>query len=235
MKTTPASLALLLACALVCAAALCPAPVRAQAVRTGTTTRIGGRNVTTYDNITPSGTAPVANPHSATPNADSGISPRASAAITSNFKYQPPPPPKPEDDEVDLRDIDKPKNDIVRLPRMIVTAKKPPVFTDRTLYTHNQLKTLAVARYLSKLDTRFLNKWTLPLFGSSNADRAMQIFFDDERQKNMADMQQQISNSQTSGNTDAAKRQQSEYYDMFLRPQNKNAAPPDSLTRQRGQ
>ena len=231
MKTTPAPLVILLvcACAASVAAILCPTPARAQAARNDTPTTIGGRRVTT------SGTVPMTDTSAGATTSGGGISPRASSAITAGFKYQPPPPPKPEDDEVDLRDIDTPKNEIIRLPNYVVTAKKPPIFTERMLYTQEQLKRLAISRYLSKFDTRFLNRWTIPLLGTSNADRAMQMYLDDERLQNMATAQQRISTQQTAGNTDEASQMKSEYYDMFLRPSNKVNAPPDSVLRQLGQ
>ena len=237
MKTTPTPLAILLICA--CAAGvvatLCPAPARAQAARNDTTTTIGGRRITT------SGTVPHmdTNADAGTPKAGQGVSPRASSAITAGFKYQPPPPPKSEDDEVDMRDIDKPKNEIVRLPRMTVTAKKPEVFTDRTLYTQDQLKTLAMSRYLGALDKKFLNKWTFAdiglSIGTSNADRAMQMYLDNERLQNMSAAQQQITTAQATGKTDEAKQMKSQYYDMFLRPPDSMKTPVDSPLKPRAE
>ena len=228
MKTTPAPFAILMAlltgiCA--CAAAvICPAPARAQAARIDTPTNVGGRRITT------SGTVPrmdtgTGTDASAPKSSEAGAS-SARPSITSSFKYQPPPPPKTEaeEDEVDLRDIDKPKNEIIRLPRMTVTAKKPPVFTDRTLYTQDQLRALAMSRYLGALDKKFLNKWTFAdiglSIGATNADRAMQMYLDDERLQNMSDAQQQISTAQAAGKTDEARQMKSQYYDMFLRAPN---------------
>jgi hypothetical protein len=220
---TPVLFAILFAC--VCASST---PARAQAARNDTTTTIGGRRVTI------SGTVPRTDASAA---ASTHIS-SASSAILSGFKYQPPPPPKP-DDEVDLRDIDKPKNEIIRLPKMTVTAKKPAVFTDRTLYTQDQLKKLAMSRYLTTLDKKLLNKWTFAsiglAIGTSNEDRAMQMYLDDERLQNMSAMQQQIFTAQAAGNTNAAQQMKSQYYDMFLRPQDTANAAPASLAGPRGQ
>lgn len=162
-----------------------------------------------------------------------GLSGKTSAAISAGFKYTPPPPPKPENDaEADLRDIDKPKNEIVRLPTYVVTAKKPEVFTDRTLYTQEQLKKLAVSRYLTKLDTGLLNKWTIPGLGMSNEQRAMQLYLDDERAQNMTAVKEDISALRTSGDTGRAEQTQSDYYDMFLRRRDDTRT--DTLTRQQG-
>jgi len=213
---------------LICTA--CPALMRAQAARTDTPANIGGRAVTT------SGT--VAHMDADATGDATKVSPRASSAITAGFKYEPPPPPKPQDDEVDLRDIDKPQNTIIRLPKYTVTARRPPVFSDRGLYTQEQLRRLAMARYLSALDKRLLNRWTFAdiglAIGTSNADRAMEMYLEDERLQNMSAKQQQISILRVTGNTDAAQQMKSEYYDMFLRPQDKVNARPDSLLRQLG-
>jgi len=243
MKTTPAPLATLLACA--CAAGviatLRPTPARAQAARDDTPTSIGGRRITTSGTV-PRMDAGAGTDASApsTPKSGEASAPSARPSITSSFKYQPPPPPKPGDDEVDLRDIDKPKNEIIRLPRMTVTAKKPEVFTDRTLYTQDQLKTLAMSRYLGALDKKFLNKWTFAdllglSIGATNADRAMEMYLDDERLKNMGAAQQQISAAQAAGKTDEAQRMKSEYYDMFLRPKNNTNSPLNSPLKPRAE
>lgn len=171
------------------------------------------------------------------------LSPRASAAISAGFKYTPPPPPKAEtdEDEVDLRDVDKPKNEIVRLPRYTVTAKKPPVFRDRALYTQDELKQLAMSRHLSKLDTGLLNKWTASArlnswasigLGSSNEDRAMEMYLENERLQNMDAMQQDISLLRATGETERADQARKNYYDTFLR--RRDDIHPDTLTRKQG-
>ncbi|AWI08556.1 hypothetical protein CKA38_04185 [Ereboglobus luteus] len=188
---------------------------------------------------TASGTSTTVQP----PQPERALSPRASAAITAGFKYTPPPPPKPvdEDDEVDLRDVDKPKNEIVRLPRYTVTAKKPEVFTDRTLYTQDELKKLAMSRHLSGLDTGLLNKWTASMrlnswttvgFGASNEERAMGMYLEDERLRNMAGMKDEISLMRATGETERADQTQADYYDMFLR--RRDDVHTDAFTRQQG-
>lgn len=152
-------------------------------------------------------------------NAPQQLSPKAAAAISSGFKYQPPPPPKPvsETDEVDLRDVDKPQNEIIRLPKYTVTAKKPPVFNDRALYTKEQLKHLAVSRYLTGLDKNGLNRWTIPGLGTSNEERAMNMYLEDERLGNMAKAEQNIANMRATGDAPSADAAQKSYYDTFLR------------------
>jgi hypothetical protein len=176
------------------------------------------------------------------PQPERALSAKTSAAISAGFKYTPPPPPKPAgDEEVDLRDVDKPKNEIVRLPRYTVTAKKPEVFIDRALYTQDELAKLAMARYLSPLDRGMLNKWTGSLrlnswttagFGSSNEERAMQLYLEEERLGNMSAMSGVISNLRAAGEDGRADQTQTDYYNMFLR--RRDDIHTDTLTRQQG-
>lgn len=182
--------------------------------------------------VQPSGTTAGPRP----PQPERAVSARASAAITAGINYNPPPPPKPaaaeEAEEVDLRDVDKPKNEIVRLPRYVVTAKRPPVFRERDIYSEEELRKLAMARYLTKLDTGLLNKWKLPLFGTSNEERAMEMYLEDERLQGMEDMKQDISKLRANGQTERADAAQKNYYDMFLR--RRDDVHTETLTRQQG-
>ncbi len=111
----------------------------------------------------------------------------ASALAASMPKYNPPPKPKPVDDDVDLRDVDKPRNGIIRLPKYTVQEKKPPVFRERDIFTKGGLNEVARNRYLTATD-RILNGVTLPLFGTSQEARAMAMYAEDERLNNMSDL-----------------------------------------------
>ena len=89
------------------------------------------------------------------------ISNDLSKALSFGIKYNPPPPdPKPEDD-VDARDVDKPKNGIIRLPKYVVEAKRPPIFNDRNLYSKEMLRRLAYQHYMSSFSQNFLNRYHL--------------------------------------------------------------------------
>ncbi|MGH7994999.1 MAG: hypothetical protein ACREFX_01455, partial [Opitutaceae bacterium] len=81
--------------------------------------------------------------------ATSPLSPGIAAMLAASMpKYDPPkPPPKGLDQEVDLREVDKPKNKIVRLPNFVVHAEKPPIFREQDLYSKSGLAKLALARY----------------------------------------------------------------------------------------
>ena len=121
------------------------------------------------------------------------ISPEVAAQLSAvTPKYSPPapkPPPTPEEEQVDLREIDKPKNAIVRLPKYIVQEEKPPVFSERTVNTQKGLASIAVRRYISETD-RALNRFTLPLFGTSMEARALAMYAEQERLDNMGKLRE---------------------------------------------
>lgn len=123
------------------------------------------------------------------------ISPEVAAQLAASApKFTPPPPkaepkpePKTEEQLVDMRDIDKPRNAIIRLPKYIVREPTPPVFTERAINTQKGLTAIAMSRYISETD-RALNRFTIPLFGTSTEKRALAMYAEDERLKNMAEM-----------------------------------------------
>lgn len=122
------------------------------------------------------------------PKKDRPVSNGLAATLAASMpKYNPPPKPNPEDEDVDLREVDKPRNGIIRLPKYTVQEKKPPVFRERDIFTTGGLADLARNRYLTATD-RILNRVTLPLFGSSQEARSMAMYAEDERLHNMSDL-----------------------------------------------
>lgn len=121
------------------------------------------------------------------------ISPEVAAALaaaTPKFTPAPPKPevkPTPEEEQPDLRDIDKPKNTIVRLPKYIVRESRPPVFTERAINTEKGLTDIAMRRYISDVD-RALNLASVPFIGRLSEARALALYSEDERLKNMSDL-----------------------------------------------
>jgi hypothetical protein len=115
-------------------------------------------------------------------------------ALTSSMpKYSPPPKPGDEksgDGEADLRDVDKPKNTIIRLPQVVVREQRSPVFTEREDLTQKGLDDLALKRFLgldpSQMNSPLAAAITRGLFQSY----ANQQYADAERQSNMADLSQ---------------------------------------------
>ncbi|PTX90658.1 hypothetical protein DB354_18500 [Opitutus sp. ER46] len=118
------------------------------------------------------------------------ISPEVAAQLAAASPKYAPPAPKPATpsaEEEDLRETDKPRNGIIRLPKYIVTQPRPPVFSERAITTDKGLADIAMKRYLNET-YRALNAFTLPLFGASKEQVAMSMYEEDERLRNMADM-----------------------------------------------
>jgi len=115
----------------------------------------------------------------------------ASSLAASLPKYNPPPKPNPEDEDIDLREVDKPKNGIIRLPKYTVREKKPPVFRERDIYSKGGLADVAKRRYLTTAYNA-LNRFYLPIpfFSSSKSpeEHALEMYAEDERLQNIADL-----------------------------------------------
>jgi hypothetical protein len=113
----------------------------------------------------------------------------AASLAASMPKYDPPKPveKKPVEADVDAREIDKPQNQIIRLPEYIVQEKKPPVFRERDINTQKGLGELAKRRYLSQT-VQALNRYTIPLFGTSAEAYAMMLYAEDERLQNISEL-----------------------------------------------
>lgn len=131
--------------------------------------------------------------------------------------YDPPKPPPqvPEDTLVDLRDVDKPKNGIIRLPKYVVRPPKVPIFREQDIYTPKGLADLAVKRYLSELDAGVLNRFVIPLFGTSNETRALEQYREDQRLANMADLKDTADSARRGGDvaeSEYLKRESQETY-----------------------
>ena len=131
-------------------------------------------------------------------------------------KYTPPPPKPAQDEDVDLRDVDKPKNHIIRLPRYVVHQPRPPVLSERAVHTKQGLEALAMERYWTE-GYRALNPFTLPLFGTSPEKAAMAMYEEDERLKNMSDLNEQ---ARMVGSEDKAQGQyvKKQVQQTFIRP-----------------
>lgn len=118
------------------------------------------------------------------------------AAISAGMpKYNPKPAPaapKPEEELADLRDTDKPKNQIIRLPQVLVREPRNPVLRERDVNTKENLAAIAERRYISDAD-RALNRWNIfgarsTAGGNSTTGRALLMYAEEERLKNMAEL-----------------------------------------------
>jgi len=137
--------------------------------------------------------------------------PRRSAEVSAalaGIKYEAPQPEKKKEDEpaedTDLRDVDKPRNTIIRLPKYIVEGERPPVFAEKEINTKKGLAELAMKRYLSTVH-QGLNRYHLPaLFGGiSNEALAMDMYHDQERLDAMQDYKEKVSLFRAAGDKEA--------------------------------
>jgi hypothetical protein len=146
----------------------------------------------------------------------SHLSSNLSSSLTSSLpKYAPPPPepavtqaadptiPETGEEEALPEDRplspDQPKNKIIRLPKYVVLAERPPIFKEREIYTKSALAKIAMKRYLSSLDTKLLNRWTIPIIGMSAEDRAMMKYREDQRLEDKAELETAARNARISG------------------------------------
>jgi len=119
------------------------------------------------------------------PAADDGsgraVSPRIAADLASGMpKYSPPTPtPAVTDEPKDLRDIDRPRNEIHRLPAYVVRETRPAVFRDRDIYTTSGLADLSFKRHPGLLVGDY--------FGL-NSRVAYEMYLDDQRLANIQDL-----------------------------------------------
>jgi len=115
--------------------------------------------------------------------------------------YTPPPEPKPKAEEADaddngeladLRETDRPKNKILRLPDYVVREKKSPVLRERDIHSATGLAALATRRYLSET-AQALNRYTLPFLGNGAQAYALARYAEDERLRTIRDLNETAS------------------------------------------
>ena len=156
----------------------------------------------------PSATQPLA---PETPKKDRVLSSEASDALAARVKYEPLPPepvePAPPPEE------DMPRNEIIRLPKYVVTGDRPPVFNERSLYSKEQLQKLAAQRYLSEFH-RNLSRYRI---GRDDEKFAMLTYFEEERLKNMGTTDGYVALYRASGNEAKAEEVKEEAYSTFVR------------------
>ncbi len=142
---------------------------------------------------TPPATAPAATPEPTPParKRERAISGDVAASLAAAMpKYSPPkpaPPPTPVEQQPDLRETDKPRNTIVRLPDYVVREAKPPVFRERDINTQQGLVNLARNRYVSET-FKALNFSNVPFLSSLTDAYAMARYAEDERLKTIAEL-----------------------------------------------
>jgi hypothetical protein len=110
-----------------------------------------------------------------------GVSSKLAADIGEGFpKYAPPTPtPVVAPDAPDMRDVDKPKNAIPRLPKYVVRESRPAVFRNRDLYTTAGLVNLSFKNHPG---LGFGNILGL------NSRAALDMYLDDQRLDSINDL-----------------------------------------------
>ena len=162
----------------------------------------------------PPGATPAANPPAATnpapaaapaapvpaaPSTTSPAAPQARPRLSADIKAElagqlpawsqpppappaaPPPPPLPEAGD-----------DVVQMNPVVVFANKLPRIDDNTWLTPKARDELLKKRYLSDFDRTVLNRYTLPIIGVSQEERARRMYEEDQRLRDMESMQDQI-------------------------------------------
>jgi hypothetical protein len=144
------------------------------------------------------------------------VSPGLAAALSERMpRYNPPPPPR-EPTEEELA-ASQPRNQIIRLPQVVVEGERPPVFTDRDLHTSRGMAELAINRYLSELDRGVLNRHTLPLFGMTQEQRALQEYAEEERLRHIQTNENRAQMIRATEGADAAREFRDIANDTFMR------------------
>ncbi len=146
------------------------------------------------------------------------LSAEISAALTETFAYQPPKPTQPAD-ETEQAVLAQPerKNQIIRLPRVVVEGKRPPVFREQDIHTAKGLTEIAMKRYVGDAALA-LNTWRLPLIGRALEARALLEWREDERLRAMSEIQDEIRWDMMVGETDRSKELQEILRDTYFRP-----------------
>lgn len=89
----------------------------------------------------------------------------------------PPPPPDP---------------DVVRMAPVIVTSSQLPRIDEKEWLTPKALDDVLIKEYIAPFDRYFLSRFTLPLFGIPQAERARMIYAEEKRLRDMKWMDDEI-------------------------------------------
>ena len=132
----------------------------------------------------PSPTEPPANPPATQRAVSSAMAGTLKSALPKSA-FVKPPEKTPAAESADLRETDKPRNEIVRLPKYLVIDKKPPVFREQDIYTREAFARRLAKRYYSEGYLAFDRLFHLIPFSSLLMDSAggyaMAKFREEER------------------------------------------------------
>ena len=82
--------------------------------------------------------------------------------------------------------------DVVELPRVTVREPRLPSLDDDSMLTPKGLEEKLIEKHLPPIDRNLLNRFTLPLVGVSNAQRAKFMEEDDRRLRDLDETKRQI-------------------------------------------
>lgn len=155
--------------------------------------------------------APVPPPTSGFEVPERSVSPEVARALSLGMpKYNPPTPtPVAANQPQDVLEADKPKNEIKRLPSYVVHDSRPPVFRDRDLYTKDGLVSLSY-----KLHPGL----ALGNLAGLNDPTAYDVFLEDERLANMADLKDTARAIAAGGDNAEGEYILQQTQDTFMRP-----------------
>lgn len=147
------------------------------------------------------------------------VSPGIAAALADGMpKFNPPTPtPAVTAEPQDLRDIDKPKNEIPRLPKYVVHESRPPVFRDRDLYTPEGLVALSFKNHPGLAIGNILGL---------NEGPARDMWFDDQRLASISDLDDTAHAMAQGGDKAEASYILQETQDTFMRSDFTNSSGP---------
>jgi hypothetical protein len=136
-----------------------------------------------------------------------GVSRTTSSALSAGIRYAPPKPtPVPAEPE-------KPKNEIVRLPSVVVLGQRPPIFSDRDLRQGANLDEFAKKRFLSEFDRGLLNRFGVPGLDNFSPERRARLMMrDQQRLDNIRDTNEHVLLYSAAGETDRAAEAQDDAY-----------------------
>jgi len=106
------------------------------------------------------------------------LSPQITQQVTAALPTSAPPPAATE-----VKPANAPNPDVLELPKMKVQQKKRPRLTPEVMVTTKAFNEQLAHDKLSSFDRNVLNRFTLPLFGTSAADRAREEYERDKREQ----------------------------------------------------
>jgi hypothetical protein len=149
--------------------------------------------------------------------------PSTAALIIAGLpKYDPPKPvpAKPADQDVDLRDVDKPQNEIVRLPAYYVRTARQAVLKEPDMVSQTGMADIGMKNYPGLALTPF--SW----LNAMNRGIAKEMYLEDRRLQNISDLNESAISIGRGGDSAESEFIKKESQDTFLRPIDWGGLPP---------